>query len=547
VIYIKKFTVCVATYNQMNYLEVTLKSIFKQKYKNIEVIIADDCSRDFDEKKIINIIEKYNKNKFEYKIIHNKNNLGTVKNLNNALDYATGDYILFFAGDDALYDENVIDNFVKSFKANPNVNIITSQCFLYDSELKNINQILIDKFEAYKINSVNSRKQYYYMCKDCFYASGATAYKREKIIEYNKFSTKYKYVEDWSLWLRMLRNGEKIIYQDFVTLCHRDGGISHSTDKLAPHVLEYYKDLKKIYINEIFKYFYKLKINELIQLLIVMIKKGCEIKFKKNYNIEDKLHSFVICAYKEQPHLEDCIKSLKNQTLKSRIIISTSTPNDFIESISKKYKVDLRINKKTKGHIKDFCFAYEQADTKYVTLCHQDDIYYENFAEEVVKKMEKSQNPLIAFTNYNEIRNNKKIKFNKLLFIKRLINFPLLIFKKNKKIRLFTLSIGNAICAPTVTYNKELIEKPVTESKLKANMDWDTWIHLAKKEGSFVYIKKQLLGRRIHEESLTTNVIQNNVMREENKEIFSRFWNPTITNFLTKLYSISEKSNGIKK
>ena len=101
---------------------------------------------------------------------------------------------------------------------------------------------------------------------------------------------------------------------------------------------------------------------------------------------ENSIHTFVICAYKEQPYLDECVKSLKNQTLKSKIIISTSTPNDFIKSVAKKYSVDLAINTKTKGHINDFCFAYDQANTKYVTLCHQDDIY-SDFAEKMVNKM----------------------------------------------------------------------------------------------------------------------------------------------------------------
>ena len=48
-------------------------------------------------------------------------------------------------------------------------------------------------------------------------------------------------------------------------------------------------------------------------------------------------HTFAICAYKESPYLEECIKSLKSQTVKSNIIIVTSTPNQFISDLSEKY------------------------------------------------------------------------------------------------------------------------------------------------------------------------------------------------------------------
>lgn len=258
-------------------------------------------------------------------------------------------------------------------------------------------------------------------------------------------------------------------------------------------------------------------------------------------------HTFVICAYKEQPYLDDCIKSLKKQTLKSEIIVSTSTPNKMIEEITRKNKVKLVINTKTKGHINDFCFAYNLAKTKYVTLCHQDDIYYEDFAEKIVNKMEKEKAPIIGFANYNELRDGKTIKHNFLLIVKRLINFPLLLFKKSKKIRLFTLSLGNAICAPSVTYNKEIVKSPLKQSDLKANIDWNTYIDFARENGSFVYVSKALLEHRIHEGSTTTKVINNNIMKSEDYIMFRKFWPKSISKLLTNIYSTSEKSNSLKK
>lgn len=263
--------------------------------------------------------------------------------------------------------------------------------------------------------------------------------------------------------------------------------------------------------------------------------------------IKDTNHTFVICAYKEVPYLDNCVKSLKEQSIKSDIIISTSTPNDFIKNVAKKYDVKLAINPNPKGHIDDFNFAYQQAKTKYITLCHQDDIYHKKFAEETLNKMQKRNNSIIAFTNYYELRNENIIKNNALLLVKRVINFPLKFFKKSKRIRLFTLSLGNAICAPTVTYNREIVSTPIKESSLKSNIDWDTWIDLAKKDGSFIYIDKPLMSRRIHEMSTTTEVIGNNIKSEEDLEIFSRFWPKSIAKILVRIYSSSEKSNIIKE
>ena len=40
--------------------------------------------------------------------------------------------------------------------------------------------------------------------------------------------------------------------------------------------------------------------------------------------------TIVVCAYKECEYLEESILSVINQSVKTRVVISTSTPNDFI-------------------------------------------------------------------------------------------------------------------------------------------------------------------------------------------------------------------------
>ena len=265
----EKFTIIVTHYNQMNYIKTALISVLNQNYKNIELIVADDCSKTFDAKKVEEIIKKYNKNKFEYKILSGKKNVGTVKNITKALKKATGDFIMLFAGDDKLYDENVISNFIKEFK-DKEKNVITSQCILYDAELsKKYYDYVISK-KALKLNKKNSNSIYEKMCEGCFYGSGGTAYRKEIFDKYGVFNEEYIYVEDWAYWLYILRNGEKIYYADFNTLCHRDGGISHSEytpETIPAHVKQYYKDILNIYVKEVLPYLNLFKTKEKYKIL----------------------------------------------------------------------------------------------------------------------------------------------------------------------------------------------------------------------------------------------------------------------------------------
>ena len=161
-------------------------------------------------------------------------------------------------------------------------------------------------------------------------------------------------------------------------------------------------------------------------------------------------HTFAICAYKESTYLEKCIKSLKNQTIKSNIILVTSTPNDFLEEISKKYNLPYFINKGEKGITQDWNYAYKMADTELVTIAHQDDVYLPEYAEHIIKAVKGVKKPLIIFTDYAELRNEKPVYQNKLLKIKRIMLMPLRIrgLQKSKFVRRRILSLGCPICCP---------------------------------------------------------------------------------------------------
>ncbi len=104
-----------------------------------------------------------------------------------------------------------------------------------------------------------------------------------------------------------------------------------------------------------------------------------------------KNHTFVVCAYKKSPFLEECIKSLLNQNIKSNIIMTTSTPNEYIEGLSQKYDIPLFINKGETGIGQDWNFGISNTKTDYVTVAHQDDVYNPNYLEEIVKFLNKGK------------------------------------------------------------------------------------------------------------------------------------------------------------
>ena len=260
-----------------------------------------------------------------------------------------------------------------------------------------------------------------------------------------------------------------------------------------------------------------------------------------------KDHTFAICAYKESAFLEECILSVVSGSVKSNVILATSTPNDSIKALCEKYNIPLYINEGIKGIGGDWNFAYSKADTPLVTIAHQDDIYEPEYAKEMLSFVNKSTEPIIYFSGYGELRNGEKIYNNTLLKVKKLMLSPLKIkaLWKSKFIRRRILSFGCPICCPAVTFIKEKVgENPFTND-FGSNIDWQQWEIQSRKKGSFVYNKKPLMCHRIHEESTTSEIIGDNKRTEEDYKMFCKFWGKGMAKIISKIYAQSEKSNNL--
>jgi hypothetical protein len=171
--------------------------------------------------------------------------------------------------------------------------------------------------------------------------------------------------------------------------------------------------------------------------------------------------------------------------------------------------------------------------------------YQPDYAEKIIKKMEKCKKPIIGFTEYFEIRNGERVYKNKLLRIKRFLNFPFRIFKKSRFIRRRVLSVGSPICCPAVTYNVKNCNNLKFDASFQNCCDWDAWERLSKEKGSFVYLKESLMGHRIHKESTTTKMIENSRRSEEEFIMFRRFWPRFIAKKLSKTFQKSYVSNDV--
>ena len=102
-------TVSISTYNRIDGLIETLKTVINQSYKNIEIIIVDDFSLN---SKIFEIVKNYFPDEQRMIFLRHETNKGLAAARNTALKKSKGKFFTFIDDDD-LWDKNCIENFIK--------------------------------------------------------------------------------------------------------------------------------------------------------------------------------------------------------------------------------------------------------------------------------------------------------------------------------------------------------------------------------------------------------------------------------------------------
>ncbi len=257
-----------------------------------------------------------------------------------------------------------------------------------------------------------------------------------------------------------------------------------------------------------------------------------------NYTGDDI--TLVVCTYKECRYLEESIQAIVNQTVKPRILISTSTPNAYVQDIADRYGIRICVNPNG-GQIRDYNFAMKQAETPLVMLAHQDEVLKSTFVEKSLEALNRTKDPIISFTDYIEMHHDiVDEKQSSMIRIKKILLWPVKIrwFAGSWLGKRLTLCLGDPITHPSVICVADKMPEEAFREAYKAAMDWDLWERLSKVPGSFVYVNEILLHHRMNDENQTVVLLKAGNERYNNEyEIFRRFWIKPVAKLLMKFYS----------
>ena len=187
-----------------------------QTVKPYEVIVVDDASQE----NMADVKTLCLRNNFRY--IENETNIGLMKNCNNSIQKATGEYVTMLHNDDIL-SRFYVEEIQRAIEKHPNFNIYTTNGAGIDEKDRIIGEYRLFKKDT-KIEELLGMKR---LCASNYFSffslQGATVY-RTKFIKENLFNADLENEADLENSLRFLQK-QDIMYIDrpiYFTRIHND-------------------------------------------------------------------------------------------------------------------------------------------------------------------------------------------------------------------------------------------------------------------------------------------------------------------------------------
>lgn len=248
-------SIIVITYNSGKYIYETLESIKKQNYKEIELIITDDCSQDNTVEICRDWIEREYKRFQRTEIIVSDQNTGTPANCNRGVKAACGDWIKLIAGDDAM-TINAISKFVEYSKLNRAAEILHSDVIRH---LEVFNEKTIIPYSSallYKINqkNISTVEQFQILLRTNMVNACSLFIKRSVFEKIGLFDESLKFWEDRPFLIKATQNNIKLWYVNFISCRYRVHITSVQSKNNSKPISSFNLERERYYLNNYLHY-----------------------------------------------------------------------------------------------------------------------------------------------------------------------------------------------------------------------------------------------------------------------------------------------------
>lgn len=213
-------SICIPTYNQVEYLKKCIQSILVQDYLDYEIVISDDSTNDT----VKSYIDSLGLNeKISY--YRNSPSLGTPENWNHAISKAQGKYIKVLHHDDFFTETNSLAQFVSLLENNPNADLGFSATLVCNIKT---NKNSIHTCSPNQLAKLKNEYHYLFF-KNLIGAPSATIYRKEMAV---KFDNRFKWLVDIDFYISALTKNNSVQYIDKPLICTVHGMETQVTQQI---------------------------------------------------------------------------------------------------------------------------------------------------------------------------------------------------------------------------------------------------------------------------------------------------------------------------
>ena len=245
----KLVSVVIVSYNASDSIADTLDSIYNQTYPALELIVADDASRDNTVAVARAWMDAHRDRFTNCTVIAHEKNQGVAENLNSGIRAATGYYIKDFAADDQLHPTYLEAHVAYLEATGADCVFSKMQAFHMEDGKK----VVSDYAPPAGANFFDADAQTQYrmlLCGNMLFSPTFLATRR-LYDRHGLYDTRFPLMEDYPFYLKLVKEGTKLHYLDvcLVDYCFSETSISNATSTrvLSPN---FHKMMRSFFYKE---------------------------------------------------------------------------------------------------------------------------------------------------------------------------------------------------------------------------------------------------------------------------------------------------------
>jgi len=457
-----RVSVVIPCYNYGRYLADAVTSVVNQTYQDFEIIIVNDGSTDDSRKVAEQLIATHPEH--QIRLINQTNSGQPAIARNRGISEARGEFILCLDADDMI-KPTMLEECIHVMCINPDVDITYT-----DQESFGDGWSRVVQASNWDIRILPRSNQLPY----------CALYRREMWEKVGGYKTNVRGYEDWDFWISCAERGYKGKRIPKPLFRYREHGRGVYADALKQDV--YLK--AQIVLNHP-KLYDEATVANAQKVISHHQRFALKVEKKKDLkNMPDPLVSVILPTYNRPTMLVNALISLFNQTYRDFEIIVVNDGGDDIEnmitSLGSYRNITYVKHNTNRGTAAAKNSGIRIARGKYIAYLDDDDMYYPEHLETLVRVLEDSGNKVAytdAYRAHQEKRNGEYVTVKK--------DVPYSFDFDHDRIL-----ISNFIPILCVMHEKSCIEEVGGfDESLQTHEDWDLWIRMSRKY-IFMHINK---------------------------------------------------------